>query len=96
VNHISEFRCIICNKAYSSSSSLCNHNKKFHYNNIKKNKVLSSNVKQMSSKCQILSSKIFCDICNIEFNTRQAKSFHKKKCNFELYNENERKIKEME
>uniref|UniRef100_A0A6C0ED40 C2H2-type domain-containing protein n=1 Tax=viral metagenome TaxID=1070528 RepID=A0A6C0ED40_9ZZZZ len=23
-------RCIICNKNYSSQSSLCNHNKKFH------------------------------------------------------------------
>ena len=24
------FRCITCNKNYSSKSSLCNHNKKFH------------------------------------------------------------------
>jgi hypothetical protein len=50
---------------------------------------MSSNVKQMSSK-------IFCDVCNKEFNTRQAKSLHKKKCTFELYNENEIKMKEME
>ena len=96
VNHISEYRCKLCNKIYSSPSSLCNHNKKFHNNETKKCQVLSSNVKQMSSKCQVLSSKIFCDVCNKEFNTRQAKSLHKKKCTFELYNENEIKMKEME
>lgn len=27
---INIFSCNICNKTYSSKSSLCNHNKKFH------------------------------------------------------------------
>ena len=35
VNIKSLFSCNICNKNYSSKSSLCNHNKKFHsINNI--------------------------------------------------------------
>ena len=38
VNIHSENRCILCNKVYSSRSSLCNHNKKFH-NTISKQKV---------------------------------------------------------
>jgi hypothetical protein len=33
VNESELFRCIICIKDYSSKSSLCNHNKKFHINN---------------------------------------------------------------
>ena len=80
VNHKSEYRCMICIKYYSSASSLCNHNKKFHSEKPQTCQVLTSNVKSMSSNCQVLSSKIFCDVCNKEFNTRQAKSLHKKKC----------------
>ncbi len=30
VNVHSEYRCKICNKNYSSKSSLCNHNARFH------------------------------------------------------------------
>ena len=37
VNNKSEFRCKICNKDYASKSSLCNHNKKFHHNDVSKN-----------------------------------------------------------
>lgn len=96
VNTKSEFRCIICNKTYSSGSSLCNHNKKYHTNTINKCQVLSDNVKL---KCQVVSRKIICDVCNKEFNTRQAKSLHKKKCYIIQQNnntDNELKIKEME
>jgi hypothetical protein len=34
VNNFSSFNCNICNKYYSSKSSLCNHNKKFHITNV--------------------------------------------------------------
>jgi len=38
---------------------------------------MSSNVQNMSSNVQ---KKILCENCNKEFNTRQAKCYHKKKC----------------
>jgi len=77
-----DFSCKLCNKNYSGYKSLWNHTKKFH------NK-LSSNVNQMSPTCQPMSTvcqpieninKAKCEFCNKEFNTRQSKSKHKKKC----------------
>jgi hypothetical protein len=44
---------------------------------------VSSKCQDVSSKCQDVSSKcqvIVCENCNKQFNTRQAKSLHKKKC----------------
>jgi hypothetical protein len=38
------FFCKFCNKMYASQSSLCNHNKKFHNNNIANVINLISNV----------------------------------------------------
>ena len=35
LEHEKEYSCKICNKLYTSQSSLCNHNKKFHSNIIK-------------------------------------------------------------
>jgi len=35
--HLKGFECKHCNKKYSSHSSLCNHNKKFHNNDVSKN-----------------------------------------------------------
>jgi len=32
--HLTEYKCIQCNKIYASQSSLCNHNKKFHKPNV--------------------------------------------------------------
>ena len=47
------FRCNVCNKNYSSQSSLCNHNKKFHTNNSNannKDSKANSNVDNKDSK----------------------------------------------
>ena len=75
VNNKSLFSCNICNKNYSSKSSLCNHNKKFHIiNSINYN----SNVNTKSIVCQhnVNNKIIKCDNCNKIFTTRQAKSLH--------------------
>ncbi len=75
-----EYECTICNKHYKTYQTLWKHNKQFHDINSKKCKKMSSNNSLMSSKCQLVQNKIRCEICNKEFNTRQAKSSHKKKC----------------
>jgi hypothetical protein len=81
MNNKRDFGCNICNKYYSSKSSLCNHNKKFHNINTKKCQVMSSKSQIISSKIHNSKNNIICENCNKNFNTRQAKSFHKKKCN---------------
>ena len=47
VNNKVNFRCNICDKIYSSASSLCNHNKKFHNDQVddRPGKVLPSSLK---------------------------------------------------
>ncbi len=96
VNFISDYICNICNKEYSSQSSLCNHNKKFHQN---KNKICQPNVnlcQPIVNICQPVVNpcqpKIKCENCNREFNTRQSKSKHKKKCTVN----NDNKIEQLE
>jgi hypothetical protein len=72
----SEYKCNKCNKNYASSSSLCNHNKKFHTIECK----IMSTIKSVSTCIKKISTCIQCEMCNKEFNTRQAKSKHKKTC----------------
>ena len=55
VNSKSEFRCKICNKIYASSSSLCNHNKKFH---CKINTIMSTNVSLVSTNVSLVSTNV--------------------------------------
>ena len=43
------FRCNICNKNYSSQSSLCNHTKKFHNNTFL---ILPQNTSELHQKPQ--------------------------------------------
>ena len=71
------YTCNICNKEYSSQSSLCNHNKRFHQTNINKCQPLANGCQPLANGCK---PKIRCENCNKEFNTRQSKSKHKKKC----------------
>lgn len=86
-----QYICKLCNKRYSSASSLCNHNKKFHSKNVNQSQLLSTNcqpnVNQYQPKININKS-LTCDICNKQFNTRQAKSKHKKSCTYNLEKEN--------
>ncbi len=91
-----EYSCDKCDKYYSSYQSLWIHNKKYHNEKTQLCQVLSSDVKSVSSNCQVFSNKIICDVCNKVFNTRQAKSLHKKKCNINLCDDKDIKLKEME
>ena len=79
--------CQICNKKYKTYKSLWNHNKKFHDTCCQVNDKICQNV---SNKCQ---KKILCENCKKEFNTRQAKSYHKKIC---IKNINELEIKKLD
>ena len=76
-----EYNCNICNKEYKTYQTWWKHNKHFH-KNIYENCQPMTNIRQeLSNKSQNLLCKIIlCDICNKQFNTRQAKSAHKKKC----------------
>ena len=56
----SEFICEKCNKCYASKSSLCNHNKKFHYN---KDELVNKSKHKSKPKVNIKSESIKCDIC---------------------------------
>ena len=86
--HLNEYRCNVCNKNYSSQSSLCNHNKKFHKKNVKQNdenvkqndENVKENVKNVKENDENVKKSLICDNCNKLFNTRAAKSIHKKKC----------------
>ena len=64
--------CTICNKNYSSKSSLCNHNKKFH-----KTIATESHHLVSISKQNVI---IKCKYCNIEYKHKQSKSRHEKSC----------------
>jgi len=96
VNFISDYICNICNKEYSSQSSLCNHNKKFHKNNDKYCQPIVNSCQPIVNSCQpivnLCQPKIRCENCNREFNTRQSKSKHKKKCTVN----NDNKIEQLE
>ena len=59
VNSLTSFTCEICNKKYSSKSSLCNHNKKFHNNN----NVYDVNRLSIIAKYTITEIKTLCKIC---------------------------------
>ena len=67
-----KYCCKICNKYYSSNSSLCNHNKKFH-----NNKVTESNLKVTESKSNVTNS-FLCKYCNKIFKSKQNKYAHQK------------------
>jgi len=68
--------CKICNKKYSSQSSLCNHNKKFHYN---KSKDESKESKDESKK-DIISNKYLCRYCNKNYKHKQTRWTHEQNC----------------
>ena len=75
--------CKHCNKEYSTRQNLWKHNNSVH------NATLSNNVKNVSKKInnpeksvKKVSNKIVCKKCNKEFNSRQAKWSHDKKCIF--------------
>lgn len=85
--------CKLCNKNYSSKSSLCNHNKKFHNNST--TTICQENGKkwkESGKKCQEndknspleKTTNISCEFCKKIFNSRQGKNYHIKKCTIKL------------
>ena len=87
--HLTDYECNICNKFYSSKSSLCNHNKKFHNGDV------SRSIPQMKIDIS-KSTPIICNYCNKYFSTPQNKWKHQNrvcKSKINLLEENE-KLKE--
>jgi hypothetical protein len=67
--------CKICNKKYSSKSSLCNHNKKFHIKDVSKNTpIVSTDSPNVSIKNSLL-----CKYCAKKFSSTQNKWKHENK-----------------
>jgi len=74
------YNCKICNKNYSSASSLWNHNKKFHNSNITNNNESSKKKHEFitnNNESSIL-KEYFCKFCNKQFNFYQNKWDHEK------------------
>ena len=85
VNIIKKYSCNICNKLYSSHSSLCNHNKKFHNTIVVQkgsNDVLGKVVFGTTNK----NNKQPCKFCNKLFNDRSNKYKHEKICKEKINN----------
>ena len=94
VNDYIEIRCNLCNKQYSSQSSLCNHNKKFHNNNnCNSIPIVSNNIPIVSESIPNVSivnvDKNTCKICNKKYSSPQNRWKHEQKCknNNQLSNE---------
>lgn len=74
------YECKVCEKFYSSSNSLWNHNKKFHSENNTK-KSTSGQPKATSGQLYKI-KKYNCKYCNKEYLIKQSKWKHEKKCIF--------------
>jgi hypothetical protein len=85
VNINKEYSCILCNKQYASKSSLCNHNKKFHNNNVVQK---GTNVVLPVVVCgtSMSNNKNQCKFCNKLFNDRSNKYKHEKICKKKINN----------
>ena len=74
------YRCNLCNKNYSSSNSLWNHNKKYHnllVSNSKQN--VSIDIPKVSKESN--NNVIYkCKFCNFEYKHKQSKWRHEKTC----------------
>jgi hypothetical protein len=70
-----KYVCNICNKTYSSSSSLWNHNKKYHIN-------ISTNINFSSTNINFPSTnKTYnCKFCNKSYNILQSRWKHEQSC----------------
>jgi len=89
VNNKSEFRCKICNKDYASKSSLCNHIKKFHNNDVSKNIpnvsiCVSKNIPNVSNN---IIDRNTCKFCKKIYSSPQNRWKHERKCKLKDYSE---------
>ncbi len=95
VNDTKVFRCKICNKDYSSASSLCNHNKKFHSDVVSKNipdvskniPDVSKNIPDVSKNIPVINKKT-CKYCYREYSSPQNRWKHEQKCTIKKVNDN--------
>lgn len=74
-----QFKCNICNKYYSSKSSICNHNKKFHSESKSKVSIISKSY-VCKSKSNINNNSIKCKYCDNTYKHKQSKWKHEQKC----------------
>ena len=73
------FRCNICEKNYSSASSLCNHNKKFHNIIPEKSLIIPEKSLTIPEKSLInIPNKIICNYCNKVFTRIDNMRVHQK------------------
>jgi hypothetical protein len=90
------FKCEVCNKFYSSTNSLWNHNKKFHKTN---DNIIQTNDNKNEIKCK---QSINCKYCKKEFSHRNSRWKHEQSCKTKTIQESnkiellEMKIKELE
>jgi hypothetical protein len=76
-DHLERYSCKLCNKKYASTSSLWNHNNKFHkYIVTNDDTITTLNVTKLETKLKIYT----CLYCNKKFNYRQNKYQHEKTC----------------
>jgi hypothetical protein len=82
MNDNNSVRCNSCNKYYSSKSSLCNHNKKYHSNSV----IPSSTLIAQNSTLIAQNSTLFapnkynCKYCNKNFSRNYCVTRHEKTC----------------
>lgn len=81
-----ELLCTICNKHYKTIQSLCNHNKRFHTNNINPCVTPVTHVTHVTHVTPIViksepknTTQYLCKYCNREFKRRQNKWVHESK-----------------
>ena len=79
---ITNYNCKICNKHYSSASSLCNHNKKYH-SNLKK---CINNTYNTHNKLDNIINIKKCKYCLKLFKHQSSKSRHEKDCKSKFKN----------
>ena len=76
---VKKFNCKLCNKIYSSASSLSNHKKIYHDTDNKRAKNSDDNL-------------YYCRHCNKKFKNRNSRWVHEKKCTIETPNKEIEKI----
>ena len=91
-----DYKCNICNKYYKTYQTLWKHTKRFHTINTIRNVNIVNNCLIINEKCKENVKSLTCELCNRLFNTRAAKSLHKKKCTVEYNNINKQKELELE
>ena len=97
VNNNNIFKCNICNRFYSSKSSLCNHNKKFHLKNNSHIVVIGSHKSDQNVVIgsHDVKNSLQCNKCNKIFQNRSNRWRHEQKCNTTKQKELELEIEKM-